>query len=434
MSLIDKIKQKKATICIVGVGYVGLPNAVSFVEKGFTVIAADASQRVVDLTNAGKSHINDPALNESVPKAFATGRLNATQDVATATKKSDVVIISVPTPTKGNQPDLTYIENASHDISRGLTKDKLVILESTVYPSTCNAVIKPILEASGLKCGKDFLLAHCPERLNPGDNEHSVKKTHRIVGGFDEQSGKTAKTLYEQIIDANIMQVSSLDTAELVKLVENTQRDLNIAYMNEIALICEKIGVDVKEIITACKTKWNFYPAMPGPGVGGHCLPNNPYYILKRAEEKGFHPRLIMLGRQVNDSMQYHTIELISEALNEIGKPIKGTRIALLGVSYKANVDDVRQAPSRVIAEELRKRGANLVITDPHVNEANMKKVHHKTVSLEEALQAECLVFLCNHDEYKKIDLNKTKAKAVVDTAFLFDDFKGVYKRVGKGN
>jgi nucleotide sugar dehydrogenase len=261
-----------------------------------------------------------------------------------------------------------------------------------------------------------------------------VQKTPRIVGGFNDESGKIAKTLYESIIDASIMQVSTLDTAELVKLVENTQRDLNIAYINEIALICEKIGVDVKEIIAACKTKWNFYPAMPGPGVGGHCLPNNPYYILKRAEEKGFHPRLIMLGRQVNDSMQYHVVDLIADALNELGKPIKGTKIALLGVSYKANVDDVRQAPSRVIAEELRKKGANLVITDPHVNEVNMKKVHDKVVSLEEALKCECLVFLCGHDEYKKLDLTKTNAKAVVDAVFLFDGFeKGVYKRVGKG-
>ena len=433
MELIEKIARKKAVICIVGVGYVGLPNAVSFVEKGFTVIAADANPAVVEKTNKGESHINDPVLKKSVPKAFATGRLKATMKVAEAARESDVIIISVPTPTKQNLPDLGFIESSCKEIAKGLGKGKLVVLESTVYPSVCNEVIRPILEKGDLKCGKDFFLAHCPERMNPGDSEHAVNTTPRIVGGFDAQSGKLAKALYESIIDAKIMQVSSLDAAELVKLVENTQRDLNIAYINEIALICERIGVDVKEIIEACKTKWNFYHAMPGPGVGGHCLPNNPYYILKRAEEKGFHPRLIMLGRQVNDSMMHHVVELVEGAFKEMGKGIKGSRIALMGVAYKANVDDVRQAPSRVIAEELRTLGADLLVCDPYVNEANMRKVHDKPVSIEEALKSECLVFLVAHDEFKKIDLSKTKAKAVVDAAFLFNGFKGIYKRVGKG-
>ncbi|NYZ78201.1 nucleotide sugar dehydrogenase, partial [Candidatus Micrarchaeota archaeon] len=299
--------------------------------------------------------------------------------------------------------------------------------------------IKPIIEReSKLACGKQFFLAHCPERLNPGDNEHAVRITPRVVGGLDAQSGAIVQALYESVVEAKIFRVSDMDTAELVKLVENTQRDLNIAYMNEIALVCEKIGVDVKEVIEACSTKWNFYKAWPGPGVGGHCLPNNPYYILKRAEGAGFRPKLMMLGRQINDSMMHHAVELIEKALSEAGLQVKGTRIALLGISYKANVDDVRQAPSRVIAPELCEKGADLVVSDPHVNEVNAKKVHDKIVPLDEALKAECLVFLQAHDEYKKLDLTKTRAKAVVDLAFLFDEKRVpkncVYKRVGKGN
>ncbi len=274
--------------------------------------------------------------------------------------------------------------------------------------------------------------------MNPGDNEHAVRVTPRIVGGVDARSSELAQALYESVVEAKIFRVSSMDTAELVKLVENTQRDLNIAFMNEIALVCEKIGVDVKEVIEACSTKWNFYKVWPGPGVGGHCLPNNPYYILKRAEQAGFHPKLMMLGRQVNDSMMHHAVELIQEALKKAGLSLENTRIALFGISYKPNVDDVRQAPSRAIAQELRDKGADFVVSDPHVNEVNAKKVHDKIVSLDEALKADCLVFLQAHDEYKKLDLTKTRAKAVVDLAFLFDEKSVpkncVYKRVGKGN
>ncbi len=444
VDLLNKIKARKAAVCIVGGGYVGLPNAVLFVEKGFDVTIADLSERVVCMTNEGKSHIKDPVLEQSVPRAFKTGRLRATMDVANAAEKSDVIIISVPTPTKNNEPDLSYIEAASKDVGKGLAaaggkKEKLVVLESTVYPSVCHTIIKQILEReSKLACGKHFFLAHCPERLNPGDNEHAVRVTPRIVGGVDARSGELAQVLYESVVEAKIFRVSDMDTAELVKLVENTQRDLNIAFINEIALVCEKIGVDVKEVIEACDTKWNFYKVWPGPGVGGHCLPNNPYYILKRAEQAGFHPKLMMLGRQINDSMMHHAVELIQDALKKAGLSLKNTRIALLGISYKPNVDDVRQAPSRAIAQELRDKGVDLIVSDPHVNEVNAKKVHDKIVSLEEALKADCLVFLQAHDEYKKLDLTKTRAKAVVDLAFLFDEKRipknCVYKRIGKGN
>jgi nucleotide sugar dehydrogenase len=422
-----------------------LPNAVLFAEKGFETTIADLSERIVRLTNAGKSHIKDAVLEKSVPRAHATGRLKATTDVAAASAESDVIIISVPTPTKNNAPDLSFVEAASAAIGKGIAKsreEKLVVLESTVYPGVCRTVLKPILEReSKRKCGRDFFLAHCPERINPGDDEHSIRRTPRVVGGLDERAGELAQALYESVVEARVFRVSDMDTAELVKLTENTQRDVNIAFINEIALVCERIGVDVREVIEACATKWNFYKVWPGPGVGGHCLPNNPYYIMKAAEEAGFKPKLMRLGREVNDEMMHHAVELVENALGEAGLKIKGTRIALFGVAYKPDVDDVRQAPSRPIAAELRAKGAALVITDPHVNEVNARKVHDKIVSTDEALRADCLVFLQAHSEYKKIPASKIKnAKAIVDMALLFDEkklraagVKGVYRRVGKG-
>jgi len=434
-TLNEKIKSKKAVVCIVGAGYVGLPNAILFAEKGFNVIAADVSERIVSLTNKGVSHINDPVLNKSVPRVFATGRLKAMQDTAKAASESDVIIVSVPTPAEEGEPDLTFVKSACASVAKGLRKGSLVVIESTVYPGACRTVVKPLLEKeSGLKCGKDFFLAHCPERLNPGDNEHNVMVTPRVVGGVDEESGAVAKTLYESVVDAKIVLVSNADTAELSKLVENTQRDVNIAYMNEIAFVCEKIGVDVKEIIEACSTKWNFYKAKPSAGVGGHCLPNNPYYILKASQDKGFYPTLIMTARKLNDSMPLHTVDLIANALKECGLDVKGSAVAIMGVAYKENVDDVRQAPSRVIVSELLKRGARVSICDPYVNDVNMRKVLDSGVPVEKALDADCIVFLVPHDEFKKIKPAQIKAKAVVDACFLFDrkDFKGkAYKRVG---
>lgn len=436
-SLLKKIKSRKAIVCIVGVGYVGLPNTILFAEKGFNVIAADISETVVNSLKKGKSHVRDPVLEKTFSNAFKTGRITATTNIAQAIRKADVVILSVPTPTKRNQPDLRFIKASCKAIGKNLNKNKLVVIESTVYPSACRLVVKPILEKeSGLKCGKDFFLAHCPERLNPSDYKHSIRNTVRVVGGYDKASGDVAELLYKQIIDAMVFRVSNLDTAELVKLVENTQRDLNIAFVNEVALICEKIGVDAKEVVDACSTKWNFYRLLPGPGVGGHCLPNNPYYILRRSKECGFTPRLIMMGRQVNDSMPSHVVKLIEDGLLEAGRSVKDSKICLLGVAYKANIDDVRMSPAHKIAKELRRKKADLVIHDPHVRKANALKVHDKVVkSLKEALKADCLVFLCAHDEYKKIDLNKTKASVIVDAAFLFDKekTKKVYKRPGLG-
>jgi nucleotide sugar dehydrogenase len=432
------------TLCIVGVGYVGLPNALLFAEKGYRVIAADINPRIVELTNKGISHINDPILKKEVPKIWRTGRLKATTNIIEAVSRSDAVIISVPTPAERGLPDLTAVKNSCSDIAKGLKKGSLVVLESTVYPGVCRNIIRPILEkGSGLVCGKGFYLAHCPERMNPGDSSHTIKNTPRIVGGIDSKSADMAYKLYKSVIDAEIFRVSSLEAAEMVKLVENTQRDINIAYMNEIAIICEKLGLDVKEIINACATKWNFYKVWPGPGVGGHCIPNNPWYIIKKAVEIGYNPKLIRTARAVNEEMPDHVVELIRDGLKAIGKDIRSSKIAILGVAYKADVDDVRQAPSRAIVSKLKRMGADVWIHDPKVGQNNMLKVHNKIMkNLSELKSCDCIVFVTDHSEYKKIKINGIKRlvgkKAVlVDTRFIFNpkDVKKagfVYKGVGR--
>ncbi|MFH1056957.1 MAG: nucleotide sugar dehydrogenase [Candidatus Micrarchaeota archaeon] len=433
-NLKSKISSKKAVVCIVGVGYIGLPNAVLFASKGYTVIAADVNERIVRMTNEGKSHIKDAVLEKSVPQAFATGRLKATQDVSKAVSESDAVLISVPTPSENGEPDLSFVENSCAAIGKSMKKGTLVVLESTVYPGCCEEIVKPILEReSGLQCGRDFFLAHCPERMNPGDTTHTVGNTIRIVGGVDSESGEIAKALYESVLGPNVLLVKNMKTAELVKLVENTQRDVNIAFINEIALLCEKLGVDARELVDACATKWNFYKLYPGPGVGGHCLPNNPYYILKAAGKVGFKPRLFPLAREINDSMPAHVVELVEKALAKTSKKISGTKIAVLGVAYKPNLDDVRQAPSRTVIPLLLQKNADLVVSDPHVNEANLKKVFEKHSSLEKAIEwADCLVFLCAHDEYKKLGESELKEKIVVDGALVFEKPVGrIYERVG---
>ncbi len=435
MSFLDKIKQKTAVITVVGAGYVGLPTALLFAEKGFPVIAADTNERIVRLTNEGISHINDPELNERVPKAKASGRLRAIQDVTEAVRASDAVLICVPTPAENHAPDLTHVKQSASAIGAGLQKGTLVVLESTVYPSVTENVLGGILEKqSGLKKGTDFYLAHCPERLNPGDLQHTIDNTPRIVGGINQASLDAAKALYESA-GLHMHAVPDMHTAEMVKLVENTQRDVNIAFINEMALLCERIGIDVKQLVDACGTKWNFYKLLPGPGVGGHCLPNNPYYIAQRAKEVGFEPSLMLMARRRNDEMPLHVVELLEQGLKDAGLRLQDSTVALVGVAYKANVDDVRQAPSRTIAQVLRDKGAQFVITDPYVNETNMKKVHDRVVALPEALKADAVVFLCAHDAYKAIKPQDVEASVVVDTTFLFSpgDFKGVFKRVGTG-
>lgn len=425
MKLDRIISDGKVAVAIVGIGYVGLPNALLFARRGLKVIAADINPRISRLTNKGISHINDPMLKKEVPRIWKTGRLVAMTNIAAATTAADVIIISVPTPAESGLPDMRFVKNSCRQIGRGLDKEKqrLIILESTVYPGACREVLKPILEnSSGLTCGKDFFLAHCPERMNPGDKIHTIDRVARVVGGIDKKSAQLAEVLYKRVIQAPIFRCSSIETAELIKLVENTQRDINIAYINEIAQLCEKLSLDVYEVLDAAATKWNFYRVAPGPGVGGHCIPNNPYYILKVARRLGYEPKTILTARQVNDAMPRHVVSLIKDGLAELSRPLRGAKILMLGVAYKPNIDDVRQAPSRAIAAMLRKAGGPLLIHDPHVNAVNMAKVHKRVAKkLAAGLRgADCVVLVTPHNEYKKLRLRWLR-RAIGKRAVLVD-------------
>ncbi len=440
MNLIEKIRSKEANICIVGAGYVGLPNAILFADKGFEVTALDVCKEVVNAINHGKSHIREKIIIQGLEKAHKNGlKAELVENAAQALENADVIVVSVPTPSKEKEPDLTHLKQATENISKYLNKEKIIIIESTVSPTNCRKVVKPILEKTGKKCGKDFYLAHCHERVNPGDVNHTIELVPRVVGGIDEKSSVIAEEVYKQVLDAQVIRVSNADTAELIKLVENTQRDINIAFVNEVALLCEKIGVNSKEVIDGASTKWNFYRVFPGPGVGGHCLPNNSYYLAKIGQTVSIPTELALKAREINDSMPVHVVELIKEAYYEANLDIKNSKIALLGIAYKSNIDDTRQSPSIEVVKQLQKINANFSIHDPFVNSKKMKEIHKLVFTeLNKALESDCVVFLCGHDEYRNVNLGKIKAKIIIDAVGLFSKEQltasgKVHKKLGIG-
>jgi len=422
VSELDKLK-----ISVVGLGYVGLPTAVLFAEVGYYVIGTDLRKEVVEMVNRGESPLKDLDLDERLARVVNKKKLIATLDTTWATKESDVILIVVPTPTKdGDEPDLSYIERAGEDIAQGLSKGKLVVLESTVYPGVTEGVLKPILEKSGLKAGIDFDLAYCPERYNPGDPEHTIDKTKRIVSGINERSRKVVEYLYNKITSEGVVAVSNIRTAEAAKIIENTQRDLNIALMNEFALILEQLGLDVMEVLKAAETKWNFNKYYPGAGVGGHCLPKDPYYLVKTAEKHGYHAQIITAGRKINDGMPHHVFELLVTGLNKAKKPVNDSKVVVLGLSYKENIGDTRKSPSIKIIEELKRMDAKIVSVDKYVSkkvaevEFGIEQRNHYSDVYEAIKDADALVVMVGHNEFRQLDLSKAK-KLMNDNPVLID-------------
>ncbi len=415
-----KIENKSAVICIIGLGYVGLPTAVSFAENGFTVIGADMKSHIVELINRGGCHLKDLDLDERIKKVVTEKKLSATTNTAEATRKSDVIIIIVPTPvTPDKRPDLKPVICAGKDIAEGLGKNKLVVLESTVYPGVTEDVLKPVLEKSGLIAGVDFGLAHCPERYNPGDGKHTIVDIIRVVGGITPECTESTTALYKNIAK-DVFTVKDIKTAEAAKVIENIQRDLNIALMNELALIFEKMDIDVIDVIKAASTKWNFNVYYPGAGVGGHCLPVDPYYLTKKAEELGYHSTVITAGRAINDYMPMHIFELLVEALNERERAVKNSKIVILGFSYKENVGDPRESPVELLIEQLKKNGADIHIMDPYIDNKYLSKYGIAEKDLYTVLKgANALVLMTAHNEFKHLDMKKVKQ--LMDTPIIID-------------
>ncbi|HDL15491.1 MAG TPA: nucleotide sugar dehydrogenase [Euryarchaeota archaeon] len=427
MDYIEKINKRELTIAVVGLGYVGLPTALGFASKGFKVIGVDLNKGIVDKLNQGKSHIEELGIEEVLRNALNEGLFKATTDGVEAARKSDVSIICVPTPvTEAKTPDLTAVLSAGRAIARGLAREKLVVLESTVHPTCSENELKSVLETSGLKAGEDFGIAYVPERYNPGDEEHTVDKVVRVVGAINEKWLEATAELYK-LIARDVYKVKNLRTAEAAKIIENIQRDLNIALMNELALIFDKLNVDVFEVIEAAATKWNFVKYYPGAGVGGHCLPVDPYYLTFKAQQLGYHPKVILAGRSVNDSMPSHVVNLVVRGLNNIGNPVKGSKIVVLGISYKKNTGDIRNTPSDIIISELNDMKAEVYAYDPYIiKEETEKKGAIYSKPMEIFDEADCIILATDHDDFSKLDMKKVKSLAkqdclIVDGRGFFD-------------
>jgi len=407
--LSNKITEKKAKICIVGLGYVGLPTAIFFAENDFNVIGVGIDEKKLEMINQGISPLGELGLDERLREVVKKGKLTATLDLPGATRQSDIILLIVPTPvTKSKDPDLSHVIDAGKKVSEGLGKGKLVVLESTVYPGVTEEVLQPILEESGLKAGEDFGLAYCPERYNPGDDAHSIEKVARVVGGITPEWAEITRELYQFIIEEDIKVLRNIKTSEAAKVIENTQRDLNIALVNELAMIFEKIGIDVMEVIEGASTKWNFNVYYPGGGVGGHCLPVDPYYLVKKAKELGYHSKVIAAGRTINDHMPQHVFGLLSDALNDNEKSVKNSKIVVLGLSYKENVGDDRESPSEELINELEHYQAQVTIVDPYIEKT---QVYGSLESdLYQALEdADAMVLMTAHQEFRDLDFEKAK-------------------------
>ena len=424
--LLEKIKSKKAKIGVVGLGYVGLPLALEFVRSGYCVTGIDKNKERVDALNKGMSYVID-VKSEDIAQFIEKGLLCVTQDVSTLSTL-DAVSICVPTPlTKTKDPDMSYIINVGQEVKNYMHKDQLFILESTTYPGTTEELVLPMLEEGGLKVGKDVYLAFSPERIDPGNKKYSVKNIPKVIGGVTLQCTELASCLYGHIIET-IIPVSSPKVAEMVKLLENTFRNVNIALVNEIAIMSERLNIDVWEVIDAAKTKpFGFMSFYPGPGLGGHCIPIDPLYLSWVAKKNGFELRFIALADQINSAMPEFVVEKITDALNDAEKSVKGSNIHILGVAYKKDVDDLRESPALEIMNILRSKGAKITYTDPYIQEINYQKlsIKSKPLSKEVLSKVDCAVIVTDHSNFD-YNLIVSNSKLIVDTR---NALKNIYKK-----
>ncbi len=404
-SLQDKITNRTAHVAIIGLGYVGLPLATAFAKAGFLIAGLDVDQRKVDSVAAGQSYIPDVPDAEIAPHVEA-GRLTATSDYDVL-READAIFICVPTPYDAQRaPDLSFIVSASEGILPRLKPGQMIVLQSTTYPGTTEEIVQPILEKSGLSAGVDFYLAFSPERIDPGNKQWSAYNTPKVVGGITPECTRLACDLLSQM-GAPVHPVSSPRAAELTKLLENTFRAVNIALVNELALLTERMGIDLWEVVEAAKTKpFGFMPFYPGPGVGGHCIPVDPYYLSWKAREYDYYTEFIELAGEVNQAMPYHVVDLTSQALSLHGKPLRDARVLVLGVAFKPDIDDARNSPAERVIELLLNRGAVVRYHDPYVPRFQIgNDVFHRegvvleSVALteEEIAAADCVVVVTGH-------------------------------------
>lgn len=400
--LVDKIEKKEAVIAVVGLGYVGLPLAVEKAKAGYKVIGFDVQPSRVEQVNMGINYIGD-VVDQDLADMVKQGMLVATTDYARI-QEVDAAAICVPTPLDiYQQPDTSYVESSAKEIAKYAHEGMLVVLESTTYPGTTEEIVKPVLEAKGLVTGESVFVAYSPERVDPGNKQFKTKNTPKVVGGITPNCTKVASTLYRNVLEGDVFEVSSPAIAEMEKIFENTFRHINIALANEMAILCEKMGIDVWEVIDAAKTKpYGFMAFYPGPGLGGHCIPIDPFYLTWKAREYNYHTRLIELAGEINNSMPEYVITRSMQILNESGKALRGAKVAILGVAYKKDIDDVRESPVLKIVEQLEHQGANYTVVDPYVASFRScdKKVETVPMSKELLNEADLVLITTDHSDF----------------------------------
>jgi UDP-N-acetyl-D-glucosamine dehydrogenase len=428
MSLLSRIEKGNAVVGVIGLGYVGLPLLHVFHRAGFSVIGFDIDPRKITALHRGENylkHLGPTMVSDMLKK----GRFDAVDNFARLSE-CDAIISCVPTPLgKHLEPDLSYVEKTADDIAKTLRPGQLVVLESTTYPRTTREIMLPRFEAKGLKCGQDFYLAFSPEREDPGRKDHNTQTIPKLVGGIDAESGKVAVALYRKAID-KVIPVSSAEVAEAAKLLENIYRAVNIALVNEMKIVLSAMGIDVWEVIAAASTKpFGFQAFQPGPGLGGHCIPIDPFYLTWKAREVGLPTRFIELAGEINHHMPDYVVKQLSLALNDRGKSVKGSRILVMGLSYKPDVDDVRESPSFELIEKLGDLGASVDYNDPHVASTHKMRrhdlqMHSVPLTPENLASYDCVLIATHHSAYNWQQV-ADHAKLIVDTRNALKDVKG---------
>jgi UDP-N-acetyl-D-glucosamine dehydrogenase len=425
MALEEKIRNRTARVGIIGLGYVGLPLAMEFAKAGFSVTGIDIQESKVARLNQGESYVQDVS-SDTLKKWVSGGKFRATSDFS-AILDLDTINIAVPTPLrKTKDPDMSYIVSACQETAKYLTAGKLVILESTTYPGTTDELVLPMLEASGGKVGEDFFLCFSPERVDPGNPQYQTANIPKVVGGITPACTQLGALFYAQALE-KVVSVSSTSVAEMVKLLENTFRMINIGLVNEMALMCDRMGINVWEVIDAAATKpFGFMPFYPGPGLGGHCIPIDPFYLSWKTKQAGIEARFIELAGYINGQMPHFVVDKIQDALNEHSKPLKGSHVHVLGAAYKRDIDDVRESPALDIILLLERRGTRVTYSDPFVSTLHLQD-HQLTAQdpLAMAEQADCVVVVTDHSgvDYAGI---VHRAQLIVDTRNALKNYKSV--------
>ncbi len=424
MSLYDNLKSGKEKLSLVGLGYVGMPIAVEFAKRGVKVIGYDLNEAKIEMYKKGF----DPT-HEVGDEVIKNSAVDFTSD-AEKLKEAKFHIVAVPTPVNDDHtPDLTPVEGAARILGKNLTKGSIVVFESTVYPGVTEDICKPILEKeSGLKCGEDFKIGYSPERINPGDKEHRLNTIKKIVSGMDEETLDIVANVYSIVVDAGVHRAESIKVAEAAKVIENSQRDINIAFMNELSIIFNKMGIDTLAVLEAAGTKWNFLPFRPGL-VGGHCIGVDPYYLTYKAEEVGYHSQIILSGRRINDDMGRYVAESCVKQMIQLSKPVKGARVAILGFTFKENCPDTRNSKVFDIVKELREYGIEPVIADPQADADEAERLYGIKMSpMSEIKDMDAVILAVAHKEFAGLSVGDVD-RFFKDDIKLLLDIKGVFNK-----